>query len=110
MHEAMVLWSMTMLMSGRLAGRRRHAFIPRQQVFAGLTAPNTFGRSSAARPRAVSRFTRERTPSIPIEVVCHPNGAAIRFARSPPAASDPDSTAGICWYSGASTSTPTPST
>ncbi|BAU88035.1 mobile element protein [Streptomyces laurentii] len=30
MHEAMVLWSMTMLMSGRLAGRRRHAFIPRQ--------------------------------------------------------------------------------
>lgn len=30
MHEAMVLWSMTMLMSSRLAGRRRNAFIPRQ--------------------------------------------------------------------------------
>jgi hypothetical protein len=30
MHEAMVLWSMTMLMTGRLAGRRRNAFIPRQ--------------------------------------------------------------------------------
>jgi transposase len=30
MHEAMVLWSMTMLMAGRLAGRRRNAFIPRQ--------------------------------------------------------------------------------
>ncbi|MFD6626662.1 IS5 family transposase [Streptomyces diastaticus] len=29
MHEAMVLWSMTMLMSARLAGRRRTAFIPR---------------------------------------------------------------------------------
>ncbi|MEV8318380.1 IS5 family transposase [Streptomyces sp. NPDC059900] len=29
MHEAMVLWSMTMLMSARLAGRRRDAFIPR---------------------------------------------------------------------------------
>ncbi|MFF1545076.1 hypothetical protein [Streptomyces sp. NPDC058291] len=27
MHEAMVLWSMTMLMSGRLAGRRPGAFI-----------------------------------------------------------------------------------
>ncbi|MGP4083203.1 transposase [Streptomyces sp. KR55] len=26
MHESMVLWSMTMLMSGRLAGRRRSAF------------------------------------------------------------------------------------
>jgi hypothetical protein len=26
MHEAMVLWSMTMLMSGRLAGRRSCAF------------------------------------------------------------------------------------
>lgn len=30
MHEAMVLWSMTMLMSSRLAGRRRDAFIPRR--------------------------------------------------------------------------------
>ncbi|MFD7168540.1 IS5 family transposase [Streptomyces violascens] len=30
MHEAMVLWSMTMLMSGRLAGHRKGAFIPRQ--------------------------------------------------------------------------------
>ncbi|MEU7169846.1 IS5 family transposase [Streptomyces morookaense] len=29
MHEAMVLWSMTMLMSGRLAGRRRDAFLRR---------------------------------------------------------------------------------
>jgi hypothetical protein len=29
-HEAMVLWSVTMLMTGRLAGRRRNAFIPRQ--------------------------------------------------------------------------------
>ncbi|MFJ4487432.1 hypothetical protein [Streptomyces diastaticus] len=29
MHEAMVLWSMTVLMSARLAGRRRDAFIPR---------------------------------------------------------------------------------
>jgi transposase len=29
MHEAMVLWSMTMLMSARLAGRRRATFIPR---------------------------------------------------------------------------------
>ncbi|MGW2522565.1 transposase [Streptomyces sp. NPDC001617] len=28
-HEAMVLWSMTMLMSGRLAGRRPGAFTPR---------------------------------------------------------------------------------
>ncbi|WP_406723628.1 hypothetical protein WJ438_01580 [Streptomyces sp. GD-15H] len=26
LHEAMVLWSMTMLMSGRLAGRRPAAF------------------------------------------------------------------------------------
>jgi hypothetical protein len=30
MHEAMVLWSMIMLMTGRPAGRRRNAFIPRQ--------------------------------------------------------------------------------
>ncbi|MFF4728715.1 IS5 family transposase [Streptomyces mirabilis] len=30
MHEAMVQWSMTMLMSSRLAGRRRDAFIPRR--------------------------------------------------------------------------------
>lgn len=30
MHEAMVLWSMTMLMSGRLAGLRRDAFTPRR--------------------------------------------------------------------------------
>ncbi|MET8249003.1 hypothetical protein ABZV31_34305 [Streptomyces sp. NPDC005202] len=30
MHEAMVLWSMTMLMSSRLAGRRPGAFIPRR--------------------------------------------------------------------------------
>lgn len=30
MHEAMVLWSMTTLMTGRLAGRRRDAFIPQQ--------------------------------------------------------------------------------
>ncbi|WP_308377518.1 transposase [Streptomyces sp. ISL-99] len=29
MHEAMVLWSMTMLMSARLAGRRRDAFLTR---------------------------------------------------------------------------------
>ncbi|MFJ9752700.1 hypothetical protein [Streptomyces chartreusis] len=29
MHEAMVLWSMTMLMSGRLAGRRRPAGLSR---------------------------------------------------------------------------------
>ncbi|MGW6145456.1 hypothetical protein [Streptomyces sp. NPDC055140] len=27
MHEAMVQWSMTMLMSSRLAGRRRDAFL-----------------------------------------------------------------------------------
>ncbi|MCX5197064.1 transposase [Streptomyces sp. NBC_00249] len=32
MHEAMVLWSMTMLMTGRLAGRCRDAFIPRQPM------------------------------------------------------------------------------
>nr|WP_241779581.1 transposase [Streptomyces natalensis] len=29
MHETMVLWSMTMLMSGRLSGRRRDAFLSR---------------------------------------------------------------------------------
>ncbi|WP_240981035.1 MULTISPECIES: hypothetical protein [unclassified Streptomyces] len=29
MHEAMVLWSMTMLMNARLAGRRRDAFLTR---------------------------------------------------------------------------------
>uniref|UniRef100_UPI00315894B7 transposase n=1 Tax=Streptomyces sp. WZ-12 TaxID=3030210 RepID=UPI00315894B7 len=29
MHEAMVLWSMTMLMTGRLAGRRTSGFTPR---------------------------------------------------------------------------------
>lgn len=30
MHEAMLLWSMTMLMTGRLAGSRRNSFILRQ--------------------------------------------------------------------------------
>jgi transposase len=30
MHEAMVLWSMTMLMGSRLAGRRKGGFIPRR--------------------------------------------------------------------------------
>jgi transposase len=35
MHEALVLWSMTMLMSSRLAGRRRDAFIPRRPAPSG---------------------------------------------------------------------------
>ncbi|MFJ9179435.1 IS5 family transposase [Streptomyces sp. NPDC102360] len=36
MHEAMVQWSMTMLMVARLAGRRRGAFIPRQPTLSPL--------------------------------------------------------------------------
>ncbi|MEE1829486.1 hypothetical protein [Streptomyces sp. SP17KL33] len=59
MHEAMVLWSMTMLMSGRLAGRRPGA----------LSQPalrpwvNTPGRICRAQPRSTRRFAFDRTPS-----------------------------------------------
>lgn len=61
MHEAMVQWSMTMLMSSRLAGRRRDAFLTRRPTprWPGRTPCET----SAAQPRAASRFTRPRTPS-----------------------------------------------
>lgn len=59
MHEAMVLWSMTMLMSGRLAGRRPGAFTP-AGVPDGVNIP---GRTSSAHPRSTRRFAFGRSPS-----------------------------------------------
>ncbi|WP_234329441.1 MULTISPECIES: IS5 family transposase [unclassified Streptomyces] len=59
MHEAMVLWSMTMLMSSRLAGRRPGCFQP-----AGTASGvNTPGRTWRAHPRSTRRFAFDRNPS-----------------------------------------------
>lgn len=57
-HEAMVLWSMTMLMSSRLAGRRPGAFSrPASERM------NTPGRVWSAHPRSTRRFAFDRSPS-----------------------------------------------
>ncbi|MFI6542401.1 hypothetical protein ACIBO9_04085 [Streptomyces prunicolor] len=79
MHEAMVLWSMTMLMlmGSRPPDAAANAFIPRQPTPSSLRRRRRT-RSAAPRcppPRAASRLTRERTPSTRAGVAPHPTPA-----------------------------------
>ncbi|MEU2339062.1 IS5 family transposase [Streptomyces sp. NPDC013172] len=72
MHEAMVLWSMTMLMSGRLAGRRRGAF-SRPEPRPGVNTP---GRTWSTHPRSTRRFAFDRSPSTFAGTASSPRAAA----------------------------------
>lgn len=80
-------WSVTGLLGelhDRLRDRAREKEGRKIDPSAAIVAP---GCSSAAHPRAASRFNRHRTPSTRADVVSHPKDTAICFARIPPGAS-----------------------
>ncbi|MFJ4321406.1 IS5 family transposase [Streptomyces lavendulae] len=80
-HEAMVMWSMTMVMGRRLARRPGHpaAAGPRDPA-AGVNTP---GVSSTAHPRATSRLAIDRTHSIFAGTASRPRATVRSLARTP---------------------------